>query len=86
MKTIIYLVKLNSDWYQLRFTPDHSVLGCGTELQPLLDTVRRYVLTYKNKRNLERAVHSMYYSFKPKDTLLENREREYRERDETLNQ
>ena len=84
MKTSMYLVKVRDNWYQLRYTPDHSVLGCGPDLQTLLNTAHRYVVTYCKRHIMDRAVSKLQYKWKLSEQEQLRRDFEYAHRDEEL--
>ena len=81
MKHSMYLVRTSQGWYQLRYSTTHEVLGCGTDVQVLLNTVRKYVLKYRKVQYFNRAVHELTYRHVPKEGEKIRREYEYEHRD-----
>ena len=86
MKHSMYLVRTSQGWYQLRYSTTHEVLGCGTDVQVLLNTARKYVLKYRKVQYFNRAVHELTYRHIPKEGERIRREYEYEHRDRYLNE
>ena len=86
MKHSMYLVRTAQGWYQLRYSTTHEVLGCGTDVQVLLNTARKYVLKYRKVQYFNKAVHELTYRHVPKEGEKIRREYEYEHRDRYLNE
>lgn len=86
MKDTMYLVRTDDEWYQLRHYPTHCVLGCGPNVQVLLQTARRYVLMFKRTDAFNKAVLGMDSYHALKEVELIRRNYEYEHKDEYLNQ
>lgn len=86
MKHSMYLVRTSQGWYQLRYSTTHEVLGCGTDVQVLLNTARKYVLKYRKVQYFNRVVHELTYRHVPKEGEKIRREYEYEHRDRYLNE
>lgn len=86
MKHSMYLARTAQGWYQLRYSTTHEVLGCGTDVQVLLNTARKYVLKYRKVQYFNRAVHELTYRHIPKEGEKIRREYEYEHRDRYLNE
>lgn len=86
MKHSMYLVRTAQGWYQLRYSTTHEVLGCGTDIQVLLNTARKYVLKYRKVQYFNKAVHELTYRYVPKEGEKIRREYEYEHRDRYLNE
>lgn len=86
MKHSMYLVRTSQGWYQLRYSTTHEVLGCGTDVQVLLNTARKYVLKYRKVQYFNRAVQELTYRHVPKEGEKIRREYEYEHRDRYLNE
>lgn len=85
MQNILYMVKTQREWYQVRLVFNHAVLSAGDSVERLLNSVHGMVLRYRNERGFMRAYNGMLYPHVPKEGELIRRQYEYEHRDTELN-
>ena len=85
MQNILYMVKTQREWYQVRLVFNHAVLSAGDSVERLLNSAHDMVLKYRSERGFERAYNNMSYPHTPKEGELIRRQYEYEHKDTVLN-
>ena len=75
MEDAFYIIQTREDWYRLHFAETHYVLGCGSDVKKLLETLRRLIKRCKNIKNVRKLLES----FEDRGIVHENTRNVYEE-------
>ena len=75
MEEAFYIIQTREDWYRLHFSETHYVLGCGSDVKKLLETLRRLIKRCKNIKNVRKLIES----FEDRGVVNENTRSVYEE-------
>lgn len=70
MEDLFYIVPIGDNWYNLRLKDSHYVLGCGSDLDRLLKTLRGLIKRYRTPAKLLSAVENFEDRGKVNDLTL----------------